>query len=96
MMKMEIKKNCTCNTDDVPELKHCKCLFCGLVDIISAEWYKTDKGFICRYCYDKKRTCLELNPAAREKMVKKHNRNVKNWLPRRYGYYLFGEIEKND
>lgn len=100
MMKMEIKKNCTYDTNDVPELKHRKCVFCGLVDIINAEWYKTDRGFICRYCYDKKRTYLELNAAAREKMVKNHNRGVKNWLPRRYlnyyGDYLFGETEKCD
>lgn len=92
MMKIEIKKNCTCDTD-IPKLEHRKCLSCGLVDIINAEWYRTDRDFICRYCYDKKRTYA----VAREKMVKNHNRGVKNWLPRRYlNYYgeiLFGEKE---
>ena len=96
MMKMEIKKNYTCNTD-IPKLEHRKCLSCGLVDIINAEWYRIDRGFICRYCYDKKRTYVEINAVAREKMVKNYNRGVKNLLPRRYlNYYgeiLFGEKE---
>ena len=64
MMKMEIKKNCTCDTD-IPKLEYRKCLSCGLVDIINAEWYRTDRGFICRYCYDKKRTYVEINAVIR-------------------------------
>lgn len=100
MMKMEIKKNCICNDNAAPKLEHYKCSLCGLVNIISAKWYKVDKGFICEYCYEKKRTYLELNATAREKMVKNWNMGMKNWLPRRYlnyyGDYLFGEtVELN-
>lgn len=46
----------------------------------NAEWYRTDRGFICRYCYDKKRTYVEINAVAREKMVKNHNRGVTSAL----------------
>jgi len=77
-------------------LKHRKCVFCGLVNIINAEWYRTDRGFICRYCYDKKQTYA----TAREEMVKNHNEGMKNWLSRRYlkyyGDYLFGKTVKCD
>lgn len=78
------------------ELKHRKCVFCGLVDIINAKWYKTNEGFMCKYCYEEKRTYLKINTSTKEKMVEDQNRCIKNWLPRRYlnyyGNYLFGEI----
>ena len=46
----------------------------------NAEWCRTDRGFICRYCYDKKRTYVEINAVAREKMVKNHNRGATSAL----------------
>lgn len=93
MMKMEIKKNCTCDTNDVPELKHHKCLFCGWVDDTDKPWHTLDDGFLCESCYWTAKLGLKVDFVMQEKRMKAHNKNIKKELDedylKCYGKYLF-------
>lgn len=99
MMKMGIKKNCTCNIDVIPKLKHHRCSFCGWVDGADKPWHTLDDEFLCESCYWTAKLGLKVDFVMQEKRMKAHNKNIKKELDedylKCYGKYLFDTSVKS-